>query len=184
MKRATRITAIILIIVSMLCQLGFAANAAVYEMSGKAQQVVSQVNAERAARRFARVTGIDFPSEGAGLVPDVNDLKQWSDSTIGNIPIGQGISVTPLRLDVTAGQEVRGTEGDDLLLGTMCGDEIVGLGGQDNIDGRGGADPSGSGLSGLASRVAAADGVFTVDSPVGGPTVVRAWLPVLVPAPA
>jgi signal transduction histidine kinase len=45
-------------------------------------------------------------------------------------------------------------------------------------DGRGGADPSGSGLSGLASRVAAADGVFTVDSPVGGPTVVRAWLPV------
>ena len=47
-------------------------------------------------------------------------------------------------------------------------------------DGRGGADPNGSGLSGLASRVAAADGMFTVDSPVGGPTVVRAWLPVLV----
>ena len=47
-------------------------------------------------------------------------------------------------------------------------------------DGCGGADPNGSGLSGLASRVAAADGVFTVDSPVGGPTVVRAWLPVLV----
>ncbi|MFC4856683.1 sensor histidine kinase [Actinophytocola glycyrrhizae] len=47
-------------------------------------------------------------------------------------------------------------------------------------DGCGGADPVGSGLSGLASRVAAADGVFTVDSPVGGPTVVRAWLPVLV----
>lgn len=51
-------------------------------------------------------------------------------------------------------------------------------------DGRGGADPSGSGLSGLASRVAAADGVFTVDSPLGGPTVVRAWLPVLVPVSA
>ena len=47
-------------------------------------------------------------------------------------------------------------------------------------DGCGGADPGGSGLSGLASRVAAADGMFTVDSPVGGPTVVRAWLPVLV----
>lgn len=46
-------------------------------------------------------------------------------------------------------------------------------------DGRGGADPVGSGLVGLASRVAAADGLFTVDSPVGGPTVVRAWLPVL-----
>jgi signal transduction histidine kinase len=47
-------------------------------------------------------------------------------------------------------------------------------------DGCGGADSAGSGLSGLASRVAAADGVFVVDSPAGGPTVVRAWLPVLV----
>ncbi|MDQ3788219.1 MAG: histidine kinase [Actinomycetota bacterium] len=45
-------------------------------------------------------------------------------------------------------------------------------------NGSGGADPTGSGLSGLASRVAAGDGLFTVDSPVGGPTVVRAWLPV------
>ncbi|MFI7678337.1 sensor histidine kinase [Actinophytocola sp. NPDC049390] len=45
-------------------------------------------------------------------------------------------------------------------------------------NGSGGADPAGSGLSGLASRVAAADGMFTVDSPAGGPTVVRAWLPV------
>jgi signal transduction histidine kinase len=51
---------------------------------------------------------------------------------------------------------------------------------QDN--GQGGADHTGSGLSGLASRVAAADGAFTVDSPSGGPTVVRAWLPVLVAA--
>lgn len=47
-------------------------------------------------------------------------------------------------------------------------------------DGCGGADSGGSGLSGLASRVAAADGVFAVDSPAGGPTAVRAWLPVLV----
>lgn len=45
-------------------------------------------------------------------------------------------------------------------------------------NGRGAADPTGSGLSGLASRVAAADGMFTVDSPAGGPTLVRAWLPV------
>ncbi|MFE0024046.1 sensor histidine kinase [Amycolatopsis sp. NPDC059021] len=43
-------------------------------------------------------------------------------------------------------------------------------------DGAGGARPGG-GLSGLARRVAAADGEFTVDSPVGGPTVVRAVLP-------
>jgi signal transduction histidine kinase len=45
-------------------------------------------------------------------------------------------------------------------------------------DGLGGADVNGSGLSGLASRVAAADGRFRVSSPVGGPTVVMAWLPV------
>lgn len=44
-------------------------------------------------------------------------------------------------------------------------------------DGRGGADVTGSGLAGLASRVAAADGAFHVASPVGGPTVVTAWLP-------
>lgn len=44
-------------------------------------------------------------------------------------------------------------------------------------DGVGGAEPAGTGLSGLARRVAAADGEFNVDSPAGGPTVVRAWLP-------
>jgi signal transduction histidine kinase len=44
-------------------------------------------------------------------------------------------------------------------------------------DGRGGADPAGGGLAGLARRVAAADGIFTVNSPAGGPTVVTAELP-------
>ena len=44
-------------------------------------------------------------------------------------------------------------------------------------DGRGGADPAGSGLKGLAQRVAALDGSLEVNSPAGGPTVVRALLP-------
>jgi signal transduction histidine kinase len=45
-------------------------------------------------------------------------------------------------------------------------------------DGAGGADPArGSGLRGLADRVAAVDGRLTVTSPEGGPTVVRAELP-------
>jgi signal transduction histidine kinase len=45
-------------------------------------------------------------------------------------------------------------------------------------DGAGGADPArGSGLRGLADRVAAVDGRLTVTSPSGGPTVVRAELP-------
>ncbi|MGX5213860.1 sensor histidine kinase [Streptomyces violaceus] len=46
---------------------------------------------------------------------------------------------------------------------------------QDN--GAGEADPTGSGLSGLRSRVAALDGVLRVDSPEGGPTTITAELP-------
>ncbi|MFE4693776.1 sensor histidine kinase [Streptomyces sp. NPDC056749] len=44
-------------------------------------------------------------------------------------------------------------------------------------DGRGGADPSGAGLSGLRSRVDALDGALHIDSPEGGPTMVVAELP-------
>ncbi|WP_367123699.1 sensor histidine kinase [Streptomyces phytohabitans] len=44
-------------------------------------------------------------------------------------------------------------------------------------DGRGGADPGGGGLLGLARRVAALDGQLLVDSPQGGPTVLTAELP-------
>ncbi|MGW4666369.1 sensor histidine kinase [Streptosporangium sandarakinum] len=44
-------------------------------------------------------------------------------------------------------------------------------------DGRGGADPDGGGLAGLARRVRALDGTFAVDSPPGGPTTVTARLP-------
>lgn len=45
-------------------------------------------------------------------------------------------------------------------------------------DGRGGAHVSkGNGLAGLAERVQAADGMLTITSPEGGPTVVEAELP-------
>jgi len=44
-------------------------------------------------------------------------------------------------------------------------------------DGRGAADPTGAGLLGLRRRVEALDGRFTVVSPAGGPTVVRAEIP-------
>jgi signal transduction histidine kinase len=47
-------------------------------------------------------------------------------------------------------------------------------------DGVGGANPgSGSGLRGIADRVAALDGRLHVESPVGGGTVVRAEIPVV-----
>ncbi|EMF01086.1 integral membrane sensor signal transduction histidine kinase [Streptomyces mobaraensis NBRC 13819 = DSM 40847] len=45
-------------------------------------------------------------------------------------------------------------------------------------DGQGGASTTGgSGLAGLAERLGSVDGLFEVDSPVGGPTVVTAELP-------
>jgi signal transduction histidine kinase len=46
-------------------------------------------------------------------------------------------------------------------------------------DGAGGATvEAGGGLAGLAGRVAGVDGTFTVSSPAGGPTLVRAELPI------
>jgi signal transduction histidine kinase len=44
-------------------------------------------------------------------------------------------------------------------------------------DGIGGADAGGAGLSGLADRVSGVDGRLTVESPVGGPTIIAAELP-------
>jgi signal transduction histidine kinase len=44
-------------------------------------------------------------------------------------------------------------------------------------DGRGGADPAGAGLRGLADRAAALDGSFVVESPTGGGTRIVTELP-------
>jgi cell division protein FtsI/penicillin-binding protein 2 len=44
---------------------------------------------------FGRRTGIDFPGESPGIVLPYED---WSGSTIGTVPIGQGIAVTPLQM--------------------------------------------------------------------------------------
>ena len=44
---------------------------------------------------FGRRTGIDFPDESAGISLPVDE---WSGSTIGNVPIGQGIAVTPIQM--------------------------------------------------------------------------------------
>jgi cell division protein FtsI/penicillin-binding protein 2 len=44
---------------------------------------------------FGATTGIDFPGESPGFVLP---LDQWSDPTIGNVPIGQGIAVTPIQM--------------------------------------------------------------------------------------
>jgi cell division protein FtsI (penicillin-binding protein 3) len=44
---------------------------------------------------FGEQTGVDVWGEDAGIVPAYED---WSGSTIGNIPMGQGLTVTPLQL--------------------------------------------------------------------------------------
>jgi len=44
---------------------------------------------------FGQRTGIDFPGETSGIVLPP---EEWSGSTIGNVPIGYGIAVTPLQM--------------------------------------------------------------------------------------
>jgi cell division protein FtsI (penicillin-binding protein 3) len=45
--------------------------------------------------RLSRKTGVDFPGEASGWSPPPSS---WSASTMGNLPFGQGLSVTPLQL--------------------------------------------------------------------------------------
>jgi cell division protein FtsI/penicillin-binding protein 2 len=44
---------------------------------------------------YGKPTGIDFPGESPG---QVLPLDKWYGSTIGNVPIGQGIAVTPIQM--------------------------------------------------------------------------------------
>jgi cell division protein FtsI (penicillin-binding protein 3) len=44
---------------------------------------------------FGRPTGLDFPGEERGIVPARDD---YSGSTMGNLPIGQGLAVTPMQM--------------------------------------------------------------------------------------
>jgi cell division protein FtsI (penicillin-binding protein 3) len=44
---------------------------------------------------FGRPTGVQFPAEEQGIVPA---LDEYSGSTMGNLPIGQGLAVTPMQM--------------------------------------------------------------------------------------
>ncbi|WP_037411864.1 peptidoglycan D,D-transpeptidase FtsI family protein, partial [Candidatus Solirubrobacter pratensis] len=44
---------------------------------------------------FGKRTGVDLPGEERGIV---TPLDQYSGSTMGNLPIGQGIAVTPMQM--------------------------------------------------------------------------------------
>lgn len=59
-----------------------------------------EVGAEKFSRwinrfGFGRPTGVQFPAEEQGLVPE---LDEYSGSSMGNLPIGQGLSVTPMQM--------------------------------------------------------------------------------------
>lgn len=44
---------------------------------------------------FGRPTGVPYPAEEQGIVPE---LDEYSGSTMGNLPLGQGLSVTPMQM--------------------------------------------------------------------------------------
>jgi cell division protein FtsI (penicillin-binding protein 3) len=54
---------------------------------------------------FGRKTGIDFPGESRGIV---KRPEEWSGSSIGNVPIGQGIAVTPIQMAAAYGAIANG----------------------------------------------------------------------------
>ncbi|MDQ4065761.1 MAG: penicillin-binding transpeptidase domain-containing protein, partial [Actinomycetota bacterium] len=68
---------------------------------------------------FGRQTGLDFPGESPGIMLPRND---WSGSTIANLPIGQGVAVTPLQM--TAAYQAIANDGvwvePKLLYSTMA----------------------------------------------------------------
>jgi cell division protein FtsI (penicillin-binding protein 3) len=62
--------------------------------------IAGELGEERLARwidrfGFGKPTGVDSPGESGGAVLP---LELWSGSTIGTVPIGQGIAVTPMQM--------------------------------------------------------------------------------------
>ncbi len=62
---------------------------------------------DRWVRRFGfgRTTGVDLPGEASGIVPTPDE---YSGSSIGNLPIGQGLAVTPLQMATAYGAIANG----------------------------------------------------------------------------
>ncbi len=54
---------------------------------------------------FGHKTGVDFPGETRGIVPP---LDRWSGSTIGTLPIGHGIAITPVQMAAAYGTVANG----------------------------------------------------------------------------
>jgi cell division protein FtsI/penicillin-binding protein 2 len=70
---------------------------------------------------FGRLTGIDFPGEVPGFVLPGD---QWWSSTIGNVPMGQGISVTPIQMVAAYGAIANGGVMMKPYLTAQVGDQV------------------------------------------------------------
>jgi cell division protein FtsI/penicillin-binding protein 2 len=75
--------------------------------SVKLAQALGPERLDKWIRRFGfgRRTGIEFPGETRGIVVPLED---WSGTTIGNVPIGQGIAVTPVQMTAAYGALANG----------------------------------------------------------------------------
>ncbi|HEX8075134.1 MAG TPA: penicillin-binding protein 2 [Thermoleophilaceae bacterium] len=58
---------------------------------------MGKVRFDRWVRRFGfgKSTGVDIPGEASGIVPPA---ARYSGSSMGNLPIGQGLAVTPIQM--------------------------------------------------------------------------------------
>jgi cell division protein FtsI (penicillin-binding protein 3)/stage V sporulation protein D (sporulation-specific penicillin-binding protein) len=71
---------------------------------------------------FGKLTGIDFPGEVPGFVLPGD---QWWSSTIGNVPMGQGISVTPIQMVAAYGAVANGGVMMKPHLTAQIGDRVI-----------------------------------------------------------
>jgi cell division protein FtsI (penicillin-binding protein 3) len=74
---------------------------------------------------FGSPTGVDFPGESGGIVLPP---ERWSGSTIGNVPIGQGIAVTALQMAAAYGAIANGGVLHEPYLVERIGEERRGRG--------------------------------------------------------
>jgi len=73
---------------------------------------------------FGEPTGVDYPGEERGIVPEVED---YSGSSMGNLPIGQGLSVTPLQMAAAYSAIANGgTLREPRLISRLDGESVSG----------------------------------------------------------
>nr|MBA2546154.1 penicillin-binding protein 2 [Solirubrobacterales bacterium] len=72
---------------------------------------------------FGEPTGVNYPGEEQGIVPTVDE---YSGSSMGNLPIGQGLSVTPLQMaSAYAAIANGGTLRKPRLISRLDGEEVA-----------------------------------------------------------